>query len=48
MSLLPLLSPLLCTVRLLLAGKPPLPAECVMHPGRTVCNVDKLLQPEKA
>ncbi|KAL6752905.1 thioredoxin-like protein [Haematococcus lacustris] len=30
-------------VRLLLAGKGPLPAECIMHPGRKVCNVDKLL-----
>ncbi|KAH7615682.1 putative Glutathione peroxidase [Nannochloris sp. 'desiccata'] len=30
-------------VRLLLAGKDPLPAECIMHPGRKVCNVDRLL-----
>jgi hypothetical protein len=25
------------------AGKDPLPGECIMHPGRKVCNVDKLL-----
>lgn len=25
------------------AGKEPLPAECIAHPGRKVCNVDKLL-----
>jgi glutathione peroxidase len=31
-------------VRLLLAGKEPLPGECVSHPGRKVCNVDRLLQ----
>eukprot|EP01025_Chloroclados_australasicus_P025957 TRINITY_DN25809_c0_g1_i1.p1 TRINITY_DN25809_c0_g1~~TRINITY_DN25809_c0_g1_i1.p1 ORF type:complete len:143 (+),score=13.99 TRINITY_DN25809_c0_g1_i1:362-790(+) len=31
-------------VRLLLAGKPPTPAECVSHPGRKVCNVDRLLE----
>lgn len=30
-------------VRLLLAGQPPLPAECIAHPGRKVCNVDKIL-----
>jgi len=30
-------------VRLLLAGKAPLPQECIMHPGRSVCNVDKIL-----
>lgn len=30
-------------IRLLLAGKPPLPAECVTHPGRKVCKVDSLL-----
>ena len=27
-------------VRLLLAGREPLPAECIMHPGRKVCKVD--------
>jgi len=27
-------------VRLLLAGKPPLPEECILHPGRRVCKVD--------
>lgn len=27
-------------VRLLLAGKEPQPAECIMHPGRKVCKVD--------
>lgn len=31
-------------VRLLLAGKPPLPEECIMHPGRKVCNVEKILE----
>eukprot|EP00889_Picochlorum_renovo_P004358 jgi/Picre1/31388/NNA_006740.t1 len=31
-------------VRLLLAGKDPLPAECAMHPGRIVCKVDRLLE----
>jgi len=30
-------------VRLVLAGKPPLPGECAMHPGRKVCNVERLL-----
>jgi hypothetical protein len=25
------------------ADKPILPVECIMHPGRKVCNVDKLL-----
>lgn len=30
-------------VRLLLAGKDPLPAECITHPGRKVCNLDRLL-----
>eukprot|EP00798_Chlamydomonas_sp_ICE-L_P009998 gene9998-7882_t len=30
-------------VRLLLAGKPPLPQECILHPGRIVCNVDRAL-----
>ncbi len=30
-------------VRLVLAGKEPLPAECVMHPGRKVCKVEKYL-----
>jgi hypothetical protein len=30
-----------CTqVRLLLAGKDPLPGECIMHPGRKVCKVN--------
>lgn len=28
------------SVRSLLAGRPPLPAECIMHPGRKVCKVD--------
>lgn len=32
-------------VRLALAGKPPLPAECVMHPGRKVCKVERYLDP---
>ena len=27
-------------VRLLLAGKDVLPAECIAHPGRKVCKVD--------
>ncbi|GIL80276.1 hypothetical protein Vretimale_17451 [Volvox reticuliferus] len=27
-------------VRLVLAGRPPQPAECVLHPGRKVCKVD--------
>jgi hypothetical protein len=30
-------------VRLLLAGKPPLPLECAQHPGRKGCKVEKLL-----
>jgi glutathione peroxidase len=30
-------------IRLLLANKDVLPAECIAHPGRKVCNVDKLL-----
>lgn len=30
-------------VRLLLAGKEVTPPECVSHPGRKVCNVDRLL-----
>lgn len=30
-------------VRLLLAGKDVLPAECIMHPGRKVCKVDNYL-----
>lgn len=30
-------------VKMLLAGKSPLPAECIAHPGRKVCNVDNLL-----
>ena len=33
----------LLQVRLTLAGKPPLPTECIMHPGRTGCKVEKLL-----
>jgi hypothetical protein len=32
-------------VRLTLAGKPVLPAECVMHPGRKVCKVESYLAP---
>lgn len=31
-------------VRLLLAGKGPLPPECRSHPGRSECKVDKLLR----
>jgi glutathione peroxidase len=31
-------------VRLLLAGKEVTPPECVSHPGRSVCNVDRILQ----
>lgn len=27
-------------VRLVLAGKAPLPTECILHPGRKVCQVD--------
>ena len=30
-------------VRLLLAGKDVLPGECITHPGRKVCNVEKIL-----
>jgi glutathione peroxidase-family protein len=30
-------------LRLVLAGKEPTPEECFMHPGRTVCNVDRIL-----
>lgn len=30
-------------VRLMLAGKQPLPAECIMHPGRKVCKVEQYL-----
>jgi hypothetical protein len=30
-------------VRLALVGKDVLPEECVMHPGRKVCNVERLL-----
>lgn len=30
-------------LRLVLAGLPPLPSECTLHPGRRVCNVDGLL-----
>jgi hypothetical protein len=31
-------------IRLLLAGKDPTPEECFMHPGRKVCNIDRLLE----
>ncbi|WIA14813.1 hypothetical protein OEZ85_003295 [Tetradesmus obliquus] len=31
-------------VRLALAGKPPLNPECLMHPGRKGCKVERLLQ----
>lgn len=31
-------------VRLLLAGKEVLPAECIAHPGRKACNVERLLE----
>jgi len=31
-------------VRLLLAGKEVTPPECVSHPGRMVCNVDRILE----
>ena len=31
-------------IRLLLAGKGPLPQECITHPGRKVCNVERLLE----
>jgi glutathione peroxidase len=30
-------------VRLVLAGKAPLPEECIMHPGRSVCKVEQYL-----
>lgn len=30
-------------VRLVLAGKAPLAAECIMHPGRKGCKVEKIL-----
>lgn len=30
-------------VRLLLAGQDPTPDECLLHPGRKVCNVDRIL-----
>jgi hypothetical protein len=30
-------------VRLVLAGKAPLPPECIMHPGRKVCKVEQYL-----
>jgi len=30
-------------VRLLLAGKAPLAEECIMHPGRKGCKVERLL-----
>mmetsp|Transcript_18351 Transcript_18351/g.51783 ORF Transcript_18351/g.51783 Transcript_18351/m.51783 type:complete len:113 (-) Transcript_18351:217-555(-) len=29
-------------VQLVLAGQPPLPAECVLHPGRLVCQPEIL------
>jgi hypothetical protein len=35
---------LLLQVRLALAGKPPLNPECLMHPGRKGCKVERLLQ----
>ena len=31
-------------VRLALAGLSPTPSECLLHPGRLVCNVDRLLE----
>mmetsp|Transcript_6137 Transcript_6137/g.17602 ORF Transcript_6137/g.17602 Transcript_6137/m.17602 type:complete len:101 (-) Transcript_6137:360-662(-) len=31
-------------IKLLLAKKNPLPEECVSHPGRRVCKVDRLLE----
>lgn len=31
-------------VRLVLAGKGPLKPECLMHPGRKGCKVERLLQ----
>lgn len=30
-------------IRLLLAGKPVLPEECIVHPGRKVCKVEQYL-----
>lgn len=30
-------------VRLLLAGKDATPSECALHPGRIVCQVERLL-----
>lgn len=30
-------------VRLALAGKAPLPEECIMHSGRSICKVEKYL-----
>lgn len=30
-------------VRLVLAGKETLPAECILHPGRMICKVEKRL-----
>lgn len=30
-------------VRLLLAGRDVTPEECVLHPGRKVCNADRIL-----
>lgn len=33
-------------VKLLLAGKKVLPAECITHPGRKVCNADKIIAGE--
>lgn len=35
-------------IRLLLAGKEPLPAECIMHPGRIVCKVEPRLAGQEA
>jgi hypothetical protein len=34
-------------VRLLLAGKEPTPALCMMSPGKKVCNVDRILGVER-
>lgn len=31
-------------LRLVLAGKAPTPSECFLHPGRKVCNIDRLLE----
>jgi hypothetical protein len=30
-------------LRLLLAGKEPLPPDCARHPGRKACNVNAIL-----